>query len=242
MRTFRKMSQISGSVALLTLALSPLGAFAAAGPGTTSSNLTTVTTGYAADTTGNAKAQSNAQFTVTPGALTLNAVPNILLSTTGVKDIVTADTKLNVMSGNTNGGAAYDGNGTAAIDVSDYRGNHAGWTLTVGMGPFTAGPATVDHATLNLNTTKGTVDNTATVAPATLSLTQGQLTSGWISSPQTIWNAPANNGEGDNTATVATTSNLAVTKQPLITAGTYSATLYWALQNAPTAPAAVTTP
>ena len=241
MRPFKMITQLSSAAALLVLGLTPVTALAA-GPGTSSSNLTTVTTGYASDATGSAEAQSNEQFTVAPGALTLNSVPNILLSSTGVQNIATADTTLNVNNGNTNGGEAYDGNGSGKLDVSDYRGNHAGWTLTVGMGPFTSGPATVNSATLNLTTNKGTVDNTATAAPTALSLTPSTLTTGWVTSPQTIWAAPVNTGEGDNSATTATSSSLVVGKQPTISSGTYSATLYWALQDAPTAAPATTQP
>ncbi|WP_048000006.1 WxL domain-containing protein [Lactiplantibacillus herbarum] len=237
MRVFKMKSGLSGGVALLSLALMPLGALAA-GPGTASSNLTTVTPGYTADSTGNAQALSNAQFTVMPGDLTLNAVPNLLLSNTNVKNIATGDTTLNVTSDNTAGGAGYDGNGSGNLNVSDYRGDHAGWALTVGMGPFTASSATIDSATLNLNMAKGAVDNNATTAPQTLSLTQADVTNGWVASPQTLWTAAAQTGEGSNVASTANTSSLQVAKQPTVSQGVYTATLYWALQNAPTAPKA----
>jgi len=237
MHVVKMKSGLSGGVTVLALALMPLGALAA-GPGTASSNLTTVTPGYTADGTGNAQALSNAQFTVMPGDLTLNAVPNLLLSNTNVKNIATGDTALNVTSDNTSGGAGYDGNGTGALNVSDYRGDHAGWALTVGMGPFTASSATIDSATLNLNMTKGAVDNSATTAPQTLSLTQANVTNGWVVSPQTLWTAAAQTGEGSNVASTANTSSLQVAKQPTVSQGVYTATLYWALQNAPTAPKA----
>ncbi|AUI78391.1 MULTISPECIES: WxL domain-containing protein [Lactiplantibacillus] len=237
MRTFKVMTGLSSGVTLLSLALMPLAAFAA-GPGTADGNLTTVSTGYVADSTGNAEALSNAQFTVMPGELTLNAVPNIALGSTNVKNIASGPTTLNATSGNTSGGAGYDGNGRGNLNISDYRGNHAGWSLTVGMGPFSAGAATIDTATLNLNMTKGTVDNTDTSAPSALSLSQSTVTNGWVASPATLWSASAATGEGDNTATTATSSNLQVAKQSNVSAGTYSATLYWTLQNAPAAAAA----
>lgn len=237
MRAFKMMSGISSGVALVSLAMMPLGALAA-GPGTASSNLTTVSSGYTADGTGSAQALSNAQFTILPGDLTLNAVPNLLLSNTNVKNIGTSDTTLNATEGNTSGGEGYDGNGTANLNVSDYRGSHAGWSLTVGMGPFTSGAATIDNATLNLNMTKGAVDNNDTAAPQSLSLTQANVTNGWVESPQTLWNADVKTGEGNNVATTANTSSLQIGKQSTVSAGTYTATMYWALQNAPSAAAA----
>lgn len=237
MRTFKLMTGLSGGATLLSLALMPLAALAA-GPGTASNNLTTVSSGYVADSTGNAEALSNAQFTVTPGELTLDAVPNIALSSTNVKNIASAATTLNATSSNTSGGSGYDGNGSGNLNVSDFRGNHAGWTLTVGMGPFSSGAAKVDSATLNLNMTKGNADNANTAAPTALSLNQSEVTNGWVASPQTLWNAAADSGEGSNTATTATSSSLQVGKQSNISAGTYTATLYWTLQNAPAAAAA----
>lgn len=237
MRTFKIMTGLSGGVTLLSLALMPIAALAA-GPGTAQGNLTTVSAGYVADSTGSAEALSNAQFTVMPGELTLDAVPNIALGSTNVKDIASASTTLNATSGNTSGGAGYDGNGSGSLDVSDYRGNHAGWTLTVGMGPFSSGPAKVDTATLNLNMAKSSVDNSSTAAPTALSLSQTEVTNGWVASPQTLWNAAADSGEGANTATTTTSSSLEVGKQANISAGTYTATLYWTLQNAPAAAAA----
>ncbi|MFC6180120.1 WxL domain-containing protein [Lactiplantibacillus daowaiensis] len=246
MRATKLMSGLSSGVALAVLALTPLFASAATttttGPGTSSSNLTTVSDGYAATSTGNAEAQTNAEFTVSPGSLTLNQVPNIALGSVSVKSIATGSPNLPLVAGNTTGGAGYDGNGNSDVNVTDYRGDHAGWTLTVGMGPFTSGTATVSSASLALDVSKGATDNTSTSAPMTLNLTQGTTTSGWISSPQTVWNADANTGEGSNTATAEPTSSLTLGKQPTITAGTYDATLYWALQNAPAAaPASSTT-
>ncbi|WEE34855.1 WxL domain-containing protein [Lactiplantibacillus paraplantarum] len=237
MRAFKLMTGLSGGVTALSLALMPIAALAA-GPGKAEGNLTTVSSGYVADSTGNAEALSNAQFTVMPGELTLDAVPNIALGSTNVKDIASAGAALNATSANTSGGNGYDGNGSGNLNVSDYRGNHAGWTLTVGMGPFSSGPATIDSATLNLNMSKGTVDNSGTAAPTALTLNQSEVTNGWVASPQTLWNAAANTGEGSNTATTATSSSLQVGKQSNISAGTYTATLYWTLQNAPAAAAA----
>ncbi|MFB9769414.1 WxL domain-containing protein [Lactiplantibacillus modestisalitolerans] len=235
MQKVKIFSGLASSATLLTLALFPLGALAA-GPGTASDNLTTITGGYAADETSNGQAQSNAQFEVTPGALTLNAVPNILLNNTGVENIASQDTSLTAATGNTSGGSGYDGNGTGSLSVSDYRGNHAGWSLTVGLGNFTAADSsTVTSAVLNLNATKGTVDNTATSNPTSVKLSQSTVAPGaWVTSPQTIWDASAASGEGQNTATT-TGSSLDVSKQPTISSGTYTATLYWALQNAPAA-------
>ncbi|KRO26632.1 extracellular protein [Lactiplantibacillus fabifermentans DSM 21115] len=236
-------SGLASGVAVAALALFPL-AVAAAGPGTATSNLTNVTDGYAADSTSTAEAQTTAQFVVAPGSLTLNSVPNIALSNTNVKDIATAATTLPLSSSSTvTGATTYDGDGNGTLTVNDYRGSHAGWTLTVGMGPFSSGSSTVSSATLNLVTSKPTTDNASTSAPVALNIPQSTVTSGWITNPQTLWAAAANTGEGQNTASTTEASSLAVAKQPLISAGTYSATLYWALQNAPTAaPASTTTP
>ncbi|MFD1454516.1 WxL domain-containing protein [Levilactobacillus lanxiensis] len=239
MRVLKLLSGVGSTVAVAAavLALNPLVA-GAAGPGTATSNLTNVSSGYVADSTGNAEATSNAEFTVTPGTLSLNQVPNIMLGTVSVKDIATANTTVPVTSGAPTSGTAYDGNNTGTLNVTDFRGNNAGWSLSVGLSPFTSGKSTITNATLNLNQTPGTLDNSATAAPSSLKLTQSAVTNGWISSPQTLWNASAETGEGNNSATTATSSNLLVDQQPTIVAGTYDATLYWALQNAP----ATTTP
>ncbi|UIF29849.1 WxL domain-containing protein [Levilactobacillus brevis] len=222
------------AVVALVLGLSPL-VVKAAGPGTATSNLTTVSTGYVADGTSNAEAMSNAEFSVTPGMLTLNAVPNVFLGSTTVKDVATDGAKLPIATGSTTGGTGYDGNNTGALNVTDYRGDHAGWSLTVGMGPFTSGTSTVDSATLALDFTPEAMDNTATAAPTSVALTQGTVTNGWITSPSTLWTAAAKSGEGSNSATTNAQTNLTIGKQNTISAGTYDATLYWALQDAPTA-------
>jgi len=237
MRAKKLMSGLTGGIAMAALALTPVAAMAA-GPGTATNNLTTVSTGYVADDTGNAEAQSNAQFAVAPGSLTLNTVPNIQLGSVGVKSIATGSSLLPLVSGDTTGGSGYDGSGDGSLNVTDYRGNHAGWSLTVGMGPFTSGNSTVTSASLALDATAGDMDNTATAAPVALSLPQSTTTSGWISSPQTLWTADTNTGEGNNSASLSSKTALSVGKQATITAGTYTATMYWALQNAP----ATTTP
>lgn len=236
MRIKKLFSRAGSSVAIaaLALGLSPVLA-EAAGPGTATSNLTTVSTGYTADSTGSAEATSNAEFTVTPGMLTLNAVPNVLLSNSSVKSIATADSTLDLASGSTTGGTAYDGNNAGNLNITDYRGDHAGWALTVGMGPFTSGTSTISSATLNLDSTAGTLDNTATAAPNAVALTQGTVTNSWITNPSTFWTAAAQTGEGSNSATTASSTNLKIGRQATVSSGTYDATLYWSLQDAPTA-------
>lgn len=235
----RALKLFRGIGATAAVAIAVLGFSAviadASGPGTATSNLTNVSGGYVADSTGNAEATSNAEFTVTPGTLSLNQVPNITLANTDVKAIASGDTNLAVTSNAPTAGTAYDGNNTGTLNITDYRGNNAGWSLTVGLSPFTSGAATITDATLTLDQTAGTLDNSATAVPNSIKLTQSPVTNGWISSPQLLWTAAANTGEGNNTATTASSSNLAITKQADIVAGTYDATLYWALQNAPAA-------
>ncbi|TGD19038.1 cell surface protein [Levilactobacillus suantsaiihabitans] len=226
------------AVIALALGLSPMVANAA-GPGTESSNLTTVSTGYAATATSNAEAMSNAQFSVTGGMLTLNAVPNVLLSSTTVNDLQQTTQTLKMASGSTTVGTGYDGNNNGNLNVSDYRGTHAGWSLTVGMGPFTllSGSASaITNSSLNLFFTQGASDNTETPAPNAVALPQGTVTNDWIANPETVWNAPAQTGEGSNTATLnSDETDLQIGKQSNVSAGTYDSTLYWALQDAPTA-------
>jgi len=238
MRITKLMRGVTGTAAVALVALTMVPAVAlASGPGTASSNLTTVSDGYVADSTGNAQATSDAEFTVTAGALSLNQVPNIMLGSTTVKDIATGPTTtLNVTTGAPTAGTAYDGNNEGALNVTDFRGDNSGWSLTVGMSPFTSSTkATITDATLSLDQTTGTMDNTATAVPNSLKLTQSTVTNGWITSPQTLWDAAANTGQGTNSATTAASSNLAIGKQSNVVAGTYDATLYWALQNAPAA-------
>ncbi len=231
------INRASSSLAVVALALglSPVIANAA-GPGTATSNLTTVSTGYVANATSNAEATSNAQFSVTPGMLTLNDVPNILLSNTSISDLANADAKLQLASGPTVGGVAYDGNNSGNLNITDYRGSHAGWSLTVGMSPFTSltSAATITGTTMNLAFTPNSLANTETPDPTTVALTPGTVTGGWISNPTTLWNAPANTGEGSNSATLNNNTSLNIGKT-LATSGTYDSTLFWALQDAPVA-------
>lgn len=236
MRVMKLVSGIGGSVAItmLALALTPLVALAS-GPGTSTSNLTNVSSGYVADSTGGAEAMSNAEFTVTPGPLSLNQVPNIVFGSVSVKDVASADTSAPLSTGTPTGGTGYDGNNNGTLNVTDYRGDHDGWSLTVGMSPFTSGANSITNAQLTLDETAGTLDNTATAAPMSLTLPQSAVTNDWISSPKTLWTAAADSGEGSNSATTAASSKLTITKQPDVSAGTYNATLYWALQNAPAA-------
>lgn len=236
MRVMKLVSGVGSGVVItmLALALTPLVAFAA-GPGTASSNLTNVSGGYVADSTGSAQAMSNAEFTITPGPLSLNQVPNIVFGSVSVKDVSSANTNIPISTGAPTGGTGFDGNNNGALNITDYRGNHDGWSLTVGMSPFTSGANNITEAQLTLDETAGTLDNSATAAPLSLTLPQSTVTNGWISSPKTLWNAAAKSGEGSNSATTAASSKLTITKQPDVSAGTYNATLYWALQNAPAA-------
>ncbi|AYM02311.1 WxL domain-containing protein [Levilactobacillus yiduensis] len=236
MHVLKLLGGISSTVAIaaVVLGMSPVAA-SAAGPGTATSNLTNVSTGYVADSTGNAEATSNAEFTVMPGTLTLNQVPNVVLENTSVKSIASGNADLTVTDTAPTAGTAYDGNNNGTLNVTDYRGNSAGWSVTVGMGPFTSGSSTVSDATLTLDQTTGALDNTATAVPTSVKLSQSTVSNDWISNPQLLWDAAAGTGQGDNTATTAATSNLQITKQANIAAGTYDATLYWALQNAPAA-------
>ncbi len=227
----------SFAVIALVLGLSPVVANAA-GPGTATSNLTTVSTGYEATATSNAEAMSNAQFSVTPGMLTLNAVPNLLLSNASISGLTSGTSTLKLAAGSTTGGEGYDGNNTGNLNITDYRGSHAGWSLTVGMGPFTSltGSETISDTTLNLSMTPENMANTATPAPTNVALSGGAITNDWISNPSTLWTAPAQSGEGSNSATTNANTDLTIGQQPAsVSSGTYDATLFWALQAAPTA-------
>src|SRR5699024_5419417 len=95
---------------------------------------------------------------------------------------------------------------------------------------------TISDTTLNLAMTPENMANTETPAPTNVELSGGANTNDWISNPSTLWTAPAQSGEESNSATTNADTDLTIGRQPAcIYAATDDATLFWALQAAPTA-------
>ncbi|GEK29218.1 WxL domain-containing protein [Furfurilactobacillus siliginis] len=213
------------------------------GPGTATDNISSTTTvgkGFIADgtdATSAAVGRSTAEFQVAPGDLTLDAVPNLKFAGTNVSDIIKDDTTLNYVSGSVNANENYDGNSKAALSVTDFTGSSNGWHVLASLGQFS-------------NSAKGTItDASLTLAPNTTTSDSGLNKPGSVTLAATaandankgvqensVWQASAGKGQGQNTTTYNTdATKLLVKKQTAVQPGTYQATLYWSLVNAPTA-------
>ncbi|MFZ8764718.1 WxL domain-containing protein [Enterococcus diestrammenae] len=188
-----------------------------------------VATGDTETTTG--KANSTAEFEVTPGDLTLDAVPDMNFGTASVKDIATNGITLTYASGDLTGEASNDGNNKGIIRVSDFRGSGTGWKLSVGLGNFTSGSTNIlSGVTLTVNAPKA---EGVTTDAASTTVTPENASS--------VVTAEASEGMGENTYTISSDTKdttLTIDKNPTIKAGTYQADLTWTLANTPSTTAA----
>lgn len=216
---------------------------------------------FAADATdGSASGKSTAEFQVTPGDLTLDAVPDLKFKDTDVETIATKGVTVPLVDGKvTSGGnvtskdvTAKDGNADLNLKVSDFRGVNSGWNLTAKLGTFEAkikdskSDDTSDNlgrlndslngVVLHLVVKSSPSDATKTnsVTPTNVDLKQGSADG------VTLLNADGDksDGGGENNFIADTSSTLTIPKDPKIKAATYQADVTWTLGNTfATAPA-----
>lgn len=191
-------------------------------------------------TTDPATATTTAELTVTPGVLSLNAVPDLQFGEAQVKDVVAQDTTLNLASntvaaGPVQGQTAFDGNNVGFVMVTDYRGNNAGWRLEANATSFAT--ATSDELTgkLTLTGTAQTTQGADGLATMTGTVTTGALGAGTPGDNVVVWQAAAGTGQGQNTTQVVKDGGTTLTldRNTAAVAGVYQAALTWTLTNAP---------
>ncbi|QGG60247.1 hypothetical protein LB003_07135 [Loigolactobacillus bifermentans] len=182
------------------------------------------TTAHAADNLEN-KTDSNANFEVTisddKAGLQLTSVPSFNFGTIGQEALISNSQSLN-------------GSASGDLEVTDYSGNDAGWTLQGQLGEFhnadSSDKFSADSMTLNGKDAAVTADDITDPALASANLQQNG----------TALTAAKGTGAGKTTATFGTTTKDAVSdttkaatlvlpKHTTVKAGTYSTTIDWLL-------------
>lgn len=196
------------------------------GPGTTENNISAGTTGegfVSKDINTPATAKSTAEFTVDPGFLTLDKVPDLNFGTTEAGTLKTAKTlKLSDFKVKTPGTSknktAFDGNSNGNV-VSDFVGaTPIDWQLSASLGEFTGlkGGAELNLAFAGKQTAVTTTDYAVVADNGTVTAT-------------------------DNVYTLAVdkdSTTLTLEKGSVLKTGTYQADLNWQLTNSVTPSAA----
>ena len=194
------------------------------GPGIDGNNLTTTSEGFtleANDNGGTVEADSIAQVNIEGGDLVLKAVPNLSFESKNVKDLITDDVNFQLANGAVdNGPTAWDGNNSKTIEVDDYRGTIAGWTLKADLKGFT-GATSINATRLILN---------GDIKGGDLS---GKLSNSNIANAgATVLSAEANKGAGPVTVDI-TSATLTLPQTLKVKAGNYTATVVWTLSAEP---------
>lgn len=229
------------TAALMALVVGGIGVNAAtgSGSGTTDNNIADGSTGAGFVAEDSASAKSTAEFAVTAGKLTLDAVPDMhfgmQLGNAGVSDIATRDVVLTYQDGkvtdkkdskgNVTAKDTNDGNDAGLIRVSDFRGSGAGWKLSLGLSTFSNGSDTLGGTTLAI--ALGDKKDAVAIASST---------DGTASTP--IYVAATDTGLGVNDFIIDGDTELQIAKNPKVKSGTYQADLTWTLSNTLTTKAA----
>ncbi|WP_338217405.1 WxL domain-containing protein [Lacticaseibacillus salsurivasis] len=193
------------------------------GPGIDGNNLTTASDGFTltADGTDTAvEADSTAQVVVPAGSLSLTKVPDLNFGTVEVKDLIDGPKSLNL---NTDKIAlaktTFDGNDKQTIQVLDYRGSNAGWTLNAQLSAFSnskGNSISVDSLELN-----GATSGNGIV---------GQLLQTNIAKQGgAVLVASKDNGTGETTVVLDGNTKLQLPDQNTAIAGDYQAKITWTL-------------
>lgn len=201
---------------------------------------------FADATDESASGTSTAEFKVTPGNLTLDAVPDLNFGTTKVEDIAKDDVTLDLASGSVTD-KVNPNNGTEGLKlkVSDFRGVNSGWNLTAKLGTFEAKikDSKSDDISDNLGRLNDSLNGvilhlvvnsnddatkTNPVTPAVVDLKQGSA-----DGVMTLLNADGDKSEGggENNFIADKSSTLKIPKDPKIKAATYQADITWTLGN-----------
>lgn len=221
----RKVIWLLGSIAAALLAGGAPLTIQAAGPGSQSENLNTTAEAafVLADDSDTAAANSVAQFEITPGQLSLKAVPNLSFEEGKVQDLMTGSLTLGLNEQNVSpGNEGYDGNNTKRIEVLDYRGSNAGWQLTAKLGEF-AGRTPLTATSLTFEGSAAGPNYTGEIGTGNLA-----------DEPAAILTAATDQGAGATEGTVSAAS-LTLPRTANAGAGDYRATITWTLGAGPTA-------
>ena len=248
------------AITLLTVSPQLVGAAAltTAGPGKADTNIsqgTTIGEGFLSSDTSPASANSTAEFTVDPGNLTLDRVPdfnfgNIKTSQLVSKAITIPNLDLNSNTvktdSTTKNKTAFDGNSQGTLQVTDYRGSNAGWVVYGQITPFTvvnptsketADPAfsgsTLTGQLIFNSSTQGSYDGDQPVATKQVSVTTGARAN-LLGAASAVWQAGIDTGQGLNSVTFgAKATSLKLNRNAHTEAKTYQATMRWTLANVP---------
>lgn len=212
---------------LTTGAPAVVSAAESSGPGDGTTNLsTTQSAGFTVDSvTGKAEADSTAEISITPGKLSLNAVPDLNFGKKDVKDLITNAVDFSLSDEDTTGGTAgYDGNSSKLIEVDDFRGTNAGWTLSAKISSF----KNLADNTVSLPATEFTLTGAVKTDTLDESLTGSNIATGETS----ILTAAEGKGSGIVQSTLED-AKLSFAKTSNAVAGTYQATVTWTLSAVP---------
>ena len=202
-----------------------VGAEVNAGPGNATTNLTNVSGGFElADGSSSIAANSTAQFDLTAGTLALDAVPNLHFKSGSIENLISGEVTLKFDTEKvTPDDQNFDGNNFQQIVVHDYRGTNAGWQVTANLGAF-SGKKTITAKNITLDGPVGG-SNIANV-----SFTGANF----AGTTATLLDAPQDAGSGI-TNTEIVVGDLVLPEDNAALAGTYQATVNWALVTAPSA-------
>lgn len=248
------------AITLLTVSPQLVGAAAlnTAGPGKADTNISEATTigeGFLSNDTAPASANSTAEFTVDPGNLTLDRVPdfnfgNIKTSQLISKTVTIPNLDLNSNTVKTDSTAktktAFDGNSQGILQVTDYRGTNAGWVVYGQITPFTVLNPTSKEVTdpafsgstltgdlIFNSSTQGSYDGDQPIATKPVTITTGARTN-LLGAASAIWQAGIDTGQGINSVTFGPkATSLKLKRNAHTEAKTYQATMRWTLANVP---------
>lgn len=230
------------TAALMALLVGGIGVNAAtgSGSGTTDNNIADGSTGAGFVAEDSASAKSTAEFAVTAGKLTLDAVPDMHFKSTTVKSIATAGSN-GVVLAYQNGTVTkkinstgievdkdtFDGNHKGLIRVSDFRGTGAGWNLSVSLGQFKNGNDEESDYTLKGTTLKfSAITNSDVEVPAAITVESGATTAVPVATADVKTGMDINDFTIDSEKTTLT-----IAKNADVQKGTYQADLTWTLAN-----------
>ncbi|GCF93108.1 hypothetical protein NRIC_09990 [Enterococcus florum] len=246
---------------LITLTASAAAAMMAASPalaaGTGDNNISSNTKageGYVATMAEN-EGKSTVQFTITPGDLTLDRVPdlnfsqhdskgknvsvNALASNGVVLDLV--DNTVDTSSVTSKNKTAFDGNNDGGLQVTDYRFNQTGWNVHASLSDFTkdGGDADGVEGTRKLDGIRlllklAAPDNTNEEGANISTIEDGTAIVAGGGAVPVLRTQDGKTANGTTKTTTASGTTLEIAKQADVQPGTYQADMTWTLSNTAT--------